>query len=147
MSGKRPARAASTSAVKVAMPQRRGGKLPSRAMWRSLAGTFSRTREGCSAATSGRSTSSSDTITSAQVTDGGPLGFRATSPGPPLVPQLRPAQTADIPRLVEIRAAVRENRLVGVTIGPDDYRPYVEDARCWVAEADGAVQAFAALDA
>jgi GNAT superfamily N-acetyltransferase len=61
--------------------------------------------------------------------------------------ELRAARESDIPRLMEIRAAVRENRLVSVTIGPDDYRPYIEDARCWVAEADGAVQAFAALDA
>ena len=61
--------------------------------------------------------------------------------------ELRPARAADIPRLIEIRAAVRENRLVSVTIGPDDYRPYIDDARCWVAEADGKIAAFAALDA
>lgn len=61
--------------------------------------------------------------------------------------ELRAARAADIPRLMEIRAAVRENRLVSMAIGPDDYRPYVEDARCWAAEAGGAVQAFAALDA
>jgi len=59
----------------------------------------------------------------------------------------RLAREDDIPRLSEIRAAVRENRLVSVTIGPDDYRPYIEDARCWVAETEGAVRAFAALDA
>lgn len=61
--------------------------------------------------------------------------------------ELRAAREADIPRLMEIRAAVRENRLTSMTIGPDDYRPYVENARCWVAEADGTVQGFAALDA
>ena len=60
---------------------------------------------------------------------------------------LRAARLEDIPRLIEIRAAVRENRLVSMAIGPDDYRPYIEDARCWVAETGGAVQAFAALDA
>lgn len=60
---------------------------------------------------------------------------------------IRPARADDIPRLVEIRAAVRENRLVSMEIGPADYLPYVEDGRCWVAEADGAVMAFAAVDA
>jgi GNAT superfamily N-acetyltransferase len=64
------------------------------------------------------------------------------------MPDLRAARIEDIPRLIEIRAAVRENRLVSVTIGPDDYGPYIADARCWVmVRADGAVQAFAALDA
>lgn len=63
------------------------------------------------------------------------------------MPELRPARAADIQRLMEIRAAVRENRLVSMAIGPDDYRPYIEDVRCWVAEADGCVQAFAALNA
>ena len=48
---------------------------------------------------------------------------------------------------MEIRAGVRENRLVSLNIGPDEYRPYVADARCWVAEAGGAIQGFAALDA
>ena len=61
--------------------------------------------------------------------------------------ELRPARPEDIPRLIEIRAAVRENRLASMTIGPDDYRPYIADARCWVAETDGTVHAFAALDA
>ena len=61
--------------------------------------------------------------------------------------ELRAARDADISRLMEIRAAVRENRLVSMIIGPDDYRPYVEDAPCWVAEAGGTVMAFAALDA
>ena len=60
---------------------------------------------------------------------------------------IRPARAADIPRLMQIRAAVRENRLVRLTIGADDYRPYVEDGRCWVCEEAGAVQGFAALDA
>lgn len=60
---------------------------------------------------------------------------------------IRPARDADIPRLMQIRAAVRENRLVRLAIGAEDYRPYVEDGRCWVCEEGGAVQGFAALDA
>lgn len=63
------------------------------------------------------------------------------------MPELRVARAADIPRLVEIRAAVRENRLHGVVIGSEAYRPYVDDARCWVWEKGAAVQGFAALDA
>jgi hypothetical protein len=58
----------------------------------------------------------------------------------------RPARESDIPRLIEIRAAVRENRLTSATIGPDDYGPYVGDGRCWVWD-EGRVLAFAALDA
>jgi len=60
---------------------------------------------------------------------------------------IRAARPSDIPRLMEIRAAVRENRLQTLAIGPDDYRPYIEDSRCWVVEPGGTVQAFAALDA
>ncbi len=60
--------------------------------------------------------------------------------------ELRPARESDIPRLMEIRAAVRENRLVSLTIGPDNYGPYVADARCWVWD-EGRVHGFAALDA
>jgi GNAT superfamily N-acetyltransferase len=51
---------------------------------------------------------------------------------------------------MEIRAAVRENRLERLerlVIGAEDYLPYVEDGRCWVAERDGTIQGFAALDA
>ena len=60
---------------------------------------------------------------------------------------IREARAADIPRLIQIRAAVRENRLRRVTIGADDYLPYIADARCWVWEAEAAIQGFAALDA
>ena len=60
---------------------------------------------------------------------------------------IRPAREADIPRLMQIRAAVRENRLVSRTIGAEGYRPYVEDGRCWVREDAGTIQGFAALDA
>ena len=63
------------------------------------------------------------------------------------MPELRPARATDISRLIEIRAAVRENRLERLVIGAEDYLPYVEDGRCWVAEAQGAIQGFAALDA
>jgi GNAT superfamily N-acetyltransferase len=63
------------------------------------------------------------------------------------MPELRPAREADIPRLMEIRAAVRENRLVSLTIGPADYGPYIADGRCWVRERAGRIQGFAALDA
>ena len=59
----------------------------------------------------------------------------------------RAAREDDIPRLMEIRAAVRENRLRGRVIGPGEYGPYVADGRCWVWEKAGIVQGFAALDA
>ena len=61
--------------------------------------------------------------------------------------ELRAAQEADIPRLMEIRAAVRENRLRNLEIGPDAYGPFVLDGRCWVREEGGIVRGFAALDA
>ena len=60
---------------------------------------------------------------------------------------VRAARESDIPRLMHIRAAVRENRLQHLAIGPDDYRPFIADARCWVWEEDGRVHGFAALDA
>lgn len=63
------------------------------------------------------------------------------------MPELRPARVADIPRLMEIRAAVRENRLRSLVIGTEDYLPYLEAGRCWVALANGTIQGFAALDA
>jgi len=63
------------------------------------------------------------------------------------MPELRAAREADIPRLMEIRAAVRENRLERLTIGPAEYGPYVQDGRCWVWEKAGRIQGFAALDA
>jgi len=61
-------------------------------------------------------------------------------------PEVRPARAADIPRMMEIRAAVRENRLRDLVVAADDYRLYVTDGRCWAAEADGALLGFAALD-
>jgi len=61
--------------------------------------------------------------------------------------ELRPARAADISRLIEIRAGVRENRLQSLVIGADDYCPYIADGRCWVWEEDGALLGFSALDA
>lgn len=60
---------------------------------------------------------------------------------------IREAKAGDISRLIDIRAAVRENRLVGRAIGAADYRPYVEARLCWVWEATGEIAGFAALDA
>jgi GNAT superfamily N-acetyltransferase len=63
-------------------------------------------------------------------------------------PAIRLARANDIPRLAEIRAAVRENRLADpASIAAADYAPYVADGRCWVWEADGEAAGFAALDA
>jgi len=60
---------------------------------------------------------------------------------------LRLATPADIPRLIEIRGAVRENRLRDpASIGAGDYAPYVEDRRCWLWDEAGTVLGFAALD-
>ena len=61
---------------------------------------------------------------------------------------VRLAQEGDIPRLMEIRVSVAENRLSDPgSIAAADYRRFVEDRRCWAWEADGAVSGFAALDA
>ncbi|HEX9947911.1 MAG TPA: GNAT family N-acetyltransferase [Allosphingosinicella sp.] len=63
-------------------------------------------------------------------------------------PATRLARANDIPRLVEIRAAVRENRLSDpASIAAADYAPYVADGRCWVWAAQGEAAGFAALDA
>lgn len=60
---------------------------------------------------------------------------------------IRLARPDDVPRLVEIRAAVRENRLTDpASIAAADYAPYVADGRCWVWEPDGEPDGFAALD-
>lgn len=61
---------------------------------------------------------------------------------------IRLARPADVPRLIEIRAAVVENRLSDpASIAAADYAPFVADARCWVWAPDGAPAGFAALDA
>lgn len=60
---------------------------------------------------------------------------------------VRLARTADVPRLIAIRAAVRENRLSDPdSIAAADYAPYVDGGRCWVWVAKGEVAGFAALD-
>jgi GNAT superfamily N-acetyltransferase len=64
-----------------------------------------------------------------------------------LPPGIRKAREADIPRLIEIRASVRENRLAdAASIGAEAYRPYLVNGLCWVAQADGRIAGFAALD-
>lgn len=58
-------------------------------------------------------------------------------------PGLRPAAPADLPRLVEIRAAARENRLAtpGLVTGAD-YLAVIARGTCWVWEDAGGVQGF-----
>ncbi len=62
--------------------------------------------------------------------------------------QIRLATLADIPRLSEIRLAVRENQLSNpgrITVA--DYEDYVAGrGRSWVAEDDGVIVGFAAAD-
>ena len=61
---------------------------------------------------------------------------------------LRLAYPDDLPRLIAIRAAVRENRpSEPALVAAADYMPFIRESRCWVAEEDGAVVGFAALDA
>jgi GNAT superfamily N-acetyltransferase len=55
----------------------------------------------------------------------------------------RLAQVADIPALMEIRGAVRENQLVNLRLGPKDYlQALTTDGRGWVCEHDGRVVGF-----
>jgi GNAT superfamily N-acetyltransferase len=58
--------------------------------------------------------------------------------------QYRPAQLSDIPALAEIRASVRENRLVNLRLDSEDYvRALTTEGRGWVAEAeDGHILGF-----
>lgn len=62
--------------------------------------------------------------------------------------RIRLATLADIPRLSEIRLAVRENQLSNpgrITVA--DYEDYVAGrGRSWVAEDDGVIVGFAAAD-
>src|SRR6186997_2147592 len=57
---------------------------------------------------------------------------------------LRPARAADIPAIQQVRASVKENRLVSTIITDDDVRTAIEDSgRGWIVEQDGKVVAFA----
>jgi GNAT superfamily N-acetyltransferase len=61
---------------------------------------------------------------------------------------IRQGRAADIPRLMEIRAAVAENRLSDPDlIRAGDYRPFIDAGRLWAWEEAGSVLGFAALDA
>jgi ribosomal protein S18 acetylase RimI-like enzyme len=61
---------------------------------------------------------------------------------------VRPAVADDIPRLIAIRSAVRENRLSDPrSITAPEYEPFIADGRCWVAQDEAAILGFAALDA
>ncbi|MBL8675320.1 MAG: GNAT family N-acetyltransferase [Rhodospirillales bacterium] len=60
---------------------------------------------------------------------------------------IRDATTADIPRMIEIRAAVRENRLSDpARVTPADYRRRLDDGAIWVCEVDGRIDGFSACD-
>ena len=49
------------------------------------------------------------------------------------MPTYRAAELADIPALMEIREAVRENRLVALRLGREDYvQALTVDGRAWV---------------
>ena len=57
---------------------------------------------------------------------------------------LREAEERDIAAIQQVRASVRENRLVSTVISDDDVRRAIEvTGRGWVVEQEGAVVAFA----
>jgi GNAT superfamily N-acetyltransferase len=61
---------------------------------------------------------------------------------------VRAAGAADIAGMMQIRAAVTQNRLADPgSIGAGDYARFVEAGCCWVADAGGHMSGFAALDA
>ena len=63
-------------------------------------------------------------------------------------PTARTATIDDIPAMHRIRLAVRENRLAAPDrVTEDMYRPYVAHGSAWVAETDGKLAGFAAVDA
>jgi GNAT superfamily N-acetyltransferase len=65
--------------------------------------------------------------------------------GSPLV--LRLARQIDVPEMHRIRLAVTENRLSDHgRVTEQSYRRYIAAESAWVAEVDGAVAGFAALD-
>ncbi len=60
----------------------------------------------------------------------------------------RRATSSDIPRLMEIRGAVHENRLSNpLSVTRADYDLFVETGRVWVSEVAGTVVGFSASDA
>lgn len=63
-------------------------------------------------------------------------------------PMIRPASRDDIPRLQEIRAAVRENVLRNPgRVTTRDYEEHIDGrGRTWVAERDGAIVGFVSAD-
>ncbi len=63
------------------------------------------------------------------------------------MPDFRRASTLDIPRLIEIRFAVQENRLSDPgSVTPRDYADFVARDLIWVAEVLGKVAGFSAGD-
>ena len=57
---------------------------------------------------------------------------------------LRLAVAADVPDMLRVRAAVKENRLVSRVIGPEEVQEAIErTGRGWVAEVDGQLAGFA----
>ncbi len=61
--------------------------------------------------------------------------------------QERRAEPADIDRLMDIRAAVSENRLSDpLSVTRADYDRFVAQGRVWVGEADGRIVGFSASD-
>lgn len=63
------------------------------------------------------------------------------------MPDLRRATPADIPRLIEIRGAVRENRLSDPgSVTMVDYERFVAQGWVWVAQGAGRIEGFSAAD-
>jgi ribosomal protein S18 acetylase RimI-like enzyme len=59
----------------------------------------------------------------------------------------RRASPSDIPRLIDIRSAVQENRLANpASVTPADYAWFVDQRRVWVGEANGEILGFSASD-
>jgi GNAT superfamily N-acetyltransferase len=67
--------------------------------------------------------------------------------GADAIGRIRRARSADIDRLVEIRAAVTQNRLADPTsVSADDYARFIERRGCWVWDEDVLISGFSALD-
>ena len=64
-----------------------------------------------------------------------------------LAATVRRAAPSDVEAMHRIRLSVNENRLADTTkINEDSYRSYVAAETIWVAEVDGAIVGFAAVD-